>query len=247
MDHAPDAVPRVDERIWRSPWHIEERLDETLGNFWLERVQRHVFDSYAGIALSKFPEDLRTYEHLLWESRSNVVIEIGIQFGASTLWFRDRLLTMARYGRISDPRVIGIDIDIAQAAARLSAADPDYAKTITLLRGDVRVPVLAKLVGKLVPTDARCFVVEDSAHTYDTTMAALRYFSDFVPPEGFFVVEDGCVDVEGMRLNSSWPRGVLPALAAWLETEQGAGFAVRRDLERYGITSHPRGFLQRKR
>jgi hypothetical protein len=31
----------------------------------------------------------------------------------------------------------------------------------------------------------------------------------------------------------------------WLETAEGLKFRVRRDLEIYGITAHPEGFLQR--
>ncbi len=47
---------------------------------------------------------------------------------------------------------------------------------------------------------------------YDTTRAALEGFARFVPPGGFFVVEDGCVDDEELRFDE-WPRGVLPAVA----------------------------------
>ena len=75
-------------------------------------------------------------------------------------------------------------------------------------------------------------------------MAALRGFSGFVPVGGFMVIEDGCVDVEELRVDDAWPRGVLPAVTEWLETE-GSAFRVRRDLELYGVTCHPGGFLQR--
>jgi len=44
------------------------------------------------------------------------------------------------------------------------------------------------------------------------------------------VVEDGCVDIKAMRLEPDWPRGVLPAIADWLETTEGRCFSVRRDL-----------------
>jgi cephalosporin hydroxylase len=88
-------------------------------------------------------------------------------------------------------------------------------------------------------------VIEDSAHVYETTTAALRGFARFVPAGGFFVVEDGCVDVEEMRLTPDWPRGVHPALNDWLETPAGRRFTVRRDLELYGLSCHPGGFLQR--
>ncbi len=193
--------------------------------------------------MSKFPEDLRVYEHLLWADRPDTVIEIGTQHGGAALWFRDRLRILEAYGLVRDPSVVTIDIDQTEAREGLGQLDPLHADAIQVVEGDVRderlVEALKPLVGK------RCFVVEDTAHRYDTTRAALKHFSCFVPPGGYFVVEDGCVDVDEMRVSPDWPRGVLPALHDWLATPAGSQFVVRRDLELYGVTSHPEGYLQR--
>jgi cephalosporin hydroxylase len=223
------------------PPSVTADVTGALREYWLARAAQHTQDSYAGLPLSKFPEDLRTYEHLLWEDAPDTVIEIGTQAGGSALWFRDRLLDLQRYGRIAaPPRVISIDVDHDAARANL---DRTYADGIELVTGDVReaatVAAAAGLVGD------RCFVIEDSAHEYDTTYAALEGFARFVPAGGFYVVEDGCVDVDALRLDDAWPRGVLPALHDWLDSEQGRGFRVRRDLELYGVSCHPEGFLQR--
>jgi cephalosporin hydroxylase len=220
-------------------------LQATVREYWLERMSRHKRDSYVGVRMAKLPEDLRVYEHLIWASKPNVVIEIGTLRGGSALWFRDRLRTLAGYGQIDRPRVISIDLDVDGARADISAVDPAYEETITLLAGDVTDPELPGEVEELLPAGARCLVVEDSAHVFETTIAALRGFARFVPPQGFFVVEDGSVDHEQLRLREDWPRGVLPAVREWLRTAEGRKFRVRRDLELYGITSHPEGFLQR--
>ncbi|MCW3064698.1 MAG: Rhamnosyl O-methyltransferase precursor [Solirubrobacterales bacterium] len=196
--------------------------------------------------ISKFPEDLRVYEHLIWTCRPDVVIELGSQFGGSALWFRDRLRTAAAYGRTRGARVIAVDLDMSEARAALAAVDPAHEDTIALVEADVRDPALPRRVEALVPDGARCLVVEDSAHVYETTIAALRGFARFVPAGGVFVVEDGCVDVEAMRLTPDWPRGVLPAVADWLASEEGAAFERRRDLELYGLSCHPDGFLRRR-
>jgi cephalosporin hydroxylase len=100
-------------------------------------------------------------------------------------------------------------------------------------------------VRELVADRDRRFVIEDSAHVYATTRAALDEFAALVPVGGFMVVEDGCVDVEELRISEDWPRGVLPALDDWLASAPGRDFQVRRDLELYGVSCHPRGFLQR--
>lgn len=203
-----------------------------------------MFETYAGVPIGKFPEDLRVYEHLLWISRADVVVEIGTQHGGSALWFRDRLADLARYGRIREGHVVAIDIDIDRARERLAGIDTNG---ISLMAGDVLDPELPGRVRRAIPPSARCFVVEDSAHTFETTTAALEGFTPLVPMGGYLVVEDGCVDIEELRLTGDWPRGVLPALTSWLATPQGAEFRQRRDLERYGITCHPQGFLQRIR
>lgn len=227
------------------PSKVEFDLRSRTRDLWIARASQHTTDSYAGVRMEKFPEDLRTYEHLLWQTRANVVIEIGTRFGGSALWFRDRLRAMRAYGRIAAPRVVSIDIAQKEAVAGILAADPQYEETITFLEADVRDPALPERVARELPCGARCLVVEDSAHVYDTTYAALLGFSRFVPVGGYLVVEDGCVDIEEMRLNDSWPRGVLPAIADWLSTPDGEAFRVRRDLELYGMSCHPGGFLQR--
>jgi cephalosporin hydroxylase len=228
------------------PTRVEVDFGESIRDYWLKRALQHTNDRYAGVPLSKFPEDLRVYEHLLWAARPNTVIEIGTDFGGSALWFRDRLASLTRYGGHASPRVISIDIDIDRPRAALADADPEYAVAITLVEGNVLDPQLPTVVAELLMPDARCFIVEDSAHTYETTYAALDGFSRFVATGGFFVVEDGCVDVDEMRASPDWPRGVLPALHDWLKTSAAADFDVRRDLEIYGISCHPEGFLQRR-
>jgi cephalosporin hydroxylase len=226
---------------------IEARLDEDVRALWLERVALHFHDGYAGIPMTKFPEDLRVYEHLLWEAAPRVVIEVGVHHGASALWFRDRLATLEHYGRCAQTRVIGIDVDLAAAERNLARADSSWSQRIHLVRGDIRRQDTVEQVLALVPAGAPCLVVEDSAHEYETTRASLRGLAQLVPPGGFFVVEDGCVDIDPMRLAPDWPRGVLPAVEEWLASRAGADFVARRDLELYGITCHPGGFLQRRR
>jgi len=227
------------------PPPVSAPLSESVREYWLDRVRQHFGDRYAGVPIAKFPEDLRVYEHLLWHSRANVVIEIGAEHGGSALWFRDRLRAIASYGRIESPKVISIDVDTATARANLEAADPSYRDEIEFVDGDVTDAALPAAIAALLPAKSRCFVVEDSAHVYETTAAALRGFARFVPVGGFFVVEDGCVDVEEMRASEDWPRGVLPALHDWLQSPAGVSFRTRRDLELYGISCHPEGFVER--
>jgi cephalosporin hydroxylase len=227
---------------------VEDQLDSRLGDYYLQRVRIHEGDSYAGIRMRKFPEDLHTFEHLLWDEKVDVVVEIGTGHGSSALWFRDRLRTLASYRNAAPPLVVSIDVDVTSAHENLGRVDPTYSRTITLVEADIRDPGTVDEVRRHLPDGARVLVVEDTAHRYDTTMAALRYFSSLVAISSFMVVEDGHRDIPGM-LPEEMPslNGALVAVEEWLGSEGAGRFVQRRDQERYIVTSNPGGWLQRVR
>lgn len=228
------------------PPAIEFDPDATVAELWRARLVQHVHDHYAGVLLMKFPETLRVYEHLLWRSCARVVIEIGVFQGGSLLWYRDRLRTFAGYGRVESPLVIGVDVDTGPARGSLDAADPSWADAIQLIQGDSSDPRVAAAVAELVPEGAQCLVVEDSAHTLESTRGSLEQFAAFVRPGGFFVVEDGVVDIAAvLPPGQSGAIGVLPAVRAWLGTTAGRKFQARPDLDPYGLSNSPGGVLER--
>jgi cephalosporin hydroxylase len=198
-----------------------------------ERLVTHLEDTYKGVPMLKFPEDLRTYERFMWEMRADSVIELGVHAGGSTLWFRDRLSgTSRRWPRRRTGRhaVVAVDVN----------PNPGLPADVIYVQADVREPGLPARVAALLPKGARPFIIEDTAHTYETTMAALEGFSGLVPEGGYFVIEDGVVDIEDLRLSEDWPRGVQDALDEWLP--RNARFA--RVPAPYIVTCHPGGFLR---
>jgi len=219
-------------------------LNETVRSYWVKRVWNHMADTYCGISMMKFPEDLRSYEHLIWETQPEVIVEIGCRSGGSTLWFKDRLEILRRHGGQSKPfRVVGIDLEVSKAEENVRKVYPEYAKDIVFLKGDVLDAKLPDRVKEVTHGHSRFMVIEDSAHKYESTMAALNNFSPMIEVGGFFVVEDTCVDDEQMRPAADWPRGAGKALGDWLS--KNPHFKRRRDFEAYGLTCHPGGFLER--
>lgn len=243
---APSSEPRAEGEP-ALPRRVLADLDAPLAGYWRDRLAQHTGDWYMGLRMQKMPEDLRVYEHLLWATTPDAVVELGSHRGGSTLWFRDRLVTLARYRPGLRPRVVSVGLDTGHARDGVGLRDPDYAGTIDFVDGDVLDPDLPARVARLLPAGARCLVVEDSAHTYATTMAALHGFSRFVATGGFFVVEDGVVDTPALRAPGMGAGGVLDAVRHWLGSGPGAAFVLRRDLELYGVTSSPAGWLQRVR
>lgn len=173
--------------------------NEPVRTYYGRRLAQHTSDWYCGLRLQKFPEDLRTYEHLIWDGAVTTVIELGCHRGGSTLWLRDRLVTQARYRPGgAPPTVIGVSLDTRPAREGIGLRDPDFARTIRFVDGSVLDPDLADRVAGLLPAGSRCLVIEDTAHEYATTAAALLGYARFVSPGGYLVVEDGVVDDPGL-------------------------------------------------
>jgi cephalosporin hydroxylase len=165
------------------------------------------------------------------------------------LWFRDRLRTFVEYSRIDRPLVVAVDRNISKAQSALMGVDPNYASTIKLVESDVRSPSVREAVCRHIPSGARVLVIDDSGHWYDTSLATLNTFADLVPVGGYVLIEDGHRDIEGM-LPSEIPgdaKGVLDAIDDFLTGEGADRFVRRRDQERYVVTSHPGGWIQRIR
>src|SRR5580704_1654570 len=116
-------MPNSDYPSEALPPPVSIDLTQDLRSYWLQRAAQHTSDWYAGVPISKFPEDLRVYEHLLWNDRTNVVIELGTDCGGSALWFRDRLRMQAAYGRIGESRVVTVDVRADNVRAHLDRAD----------------------------------------------------------------------------------------------------------------------------
>ena len=112
--------------------------EPALRDYWRRRAEQHAHDSYAGVPLAKFPEDLRVYEHLLWLDAPDTVVELGTLWGGSALWFRDRLAAMHRYGRIAREPIV-ISVDIAQVGPRRALDGCGNSDGIELVEGDLAI------------------------------------------------------------------------------------------------------------
>ena len=228
-----------------SKWHGTSVLE-----LWHSQVIYHHQETYKGIGLAKFPQDLWSYEKLINFAAPEVILEIGINEGGFTRWLHDRLLIAQADNPQTKPHtVIGIDINIKNAAKNLSNAISAQSKgvEIILIECDLlkensleitKSEIMQRIGGRSL------LIIEDSGHTYATTKAALDCFAELLMPGEWFVVEDTCVDIEALRENHEWPRGALAATDDFLRDH--SEFERTEFNHAYEITCHPFGFLRKK-
>ncbi len=183
--------------------------------------------TYLGIPALKNPLDFWVYQELIYQQQPEVIIEIGTRYGGSTLAFA-HLLDLLGQGRL-----IGVDISQALAAERVRRHP-----RITLLEGDA-CQVFPQVV-RLLNGPERVLIIEDSAHTYENTLAVLRTYSPLVKPGGYFIVEDGICH-HGVDVGPN--PGPYEAIETFVAEQ--AGFVIDRSKEDFLITWNPKGFLRR--
>jgi cephalosporin hydroxylase len=187
--------------------------------------------TYKGVRCLKDPFDLAIYTKLIWDLRPKSLIEIGSNQGGGALWFAD-MLSVAGLGcpvvsidrvpvnGFTDPRIAFLAGD----AARL---------------GDTLSPEM------LAALPHPWLVVEDSAHTYDVTLAALRFFADATVAGDVVIIEDGVLDDLGM--GEAYGGGPNRAVAEFIAGAPEVFRVLTQYCDMFGVnaTYNPNGYLLR--
>lgn len=209
---------------------LERSLDMTLRS-WIERYQRDiVFERvrYRGVAAWKNVLDLWVIQEIIWETGVEVVIEIGVRHGGTTLWLSDILANF----RGPDAKVIAIDLERPAAAlpanVRFICGDSIASSTVSEAR--------ALCAGR------KTMVIADGNHAAEHVLTEMRLYGPLVSEGCYFVAEDGIVDV--MDWSSYTPGPSVAANRFVLETDE---FVIDRSREKFLLTYAPNGFLKRVR
>jgi cephalosporin hydroxylase len=239
----PSRVKRLKRRgyaLWRQVYQRPKRLTQTAYHErwaislrdWLAYHQREiVFDRchWMGVPTLKNPLDAWIYQEILWETRPDVVVEIGSHSGGSTLFFAHML------DLLGGGQVVSIDID----RSRFQAEHP----RIVALTGDCSSP---EIVGKVAGLcqDQKVLVIHDGDHSRGAVLRDLELYAGFVNPGGYLIVEDGILDLFPPGDDFGWlVEGPLPAIDDFLAAHPE--FEADAARERYVATYNPRGFLRR--
>jgi len=197
----------------------------------LKHMQNRIMTqtTYFGVKALKSPMDAWIYQEIIFETKPDVLVEIGNSSGGGILQLA-HLCDLLQKGR-----VIGIDITHAEIPPVVRSHP-----RITLIESDACTAVTK--VSSLIQPDERVLIIEDSAHTFDNTLNVLRAYQHFVKPGDYFIVEDG-ICWHGLNLGSK--PGPYEAIEAFVA--ENRDFQVDRTKASFFLTWNPKGFLKRVR
>jgi len=208
---------------------MEEHLDMPLREV-LSIMQDRIMNqsTYFGVTAWQSPTDYWVYQEIIFETRPDVIIEIGNASGGSALALA-HLCDLFGKGRL-------IAVDISHRKI------PEHVRRhprITWIEGDA-----SRCFGRVAPLiskDDRVLVIEDSSHTYENTLNILRAYSDLLKEGDYFIVEDGICH-HGLSLGPT--PGPYEAVETFLK--ENLDFELDRGRESFLITWNPKGYLRRR-
>jgi cephalosporin hydroxylase len=226
------------EKLFRDQSSLERLGDMTLREYlmyhyyYIHQGYRYgaprLQQRWLGHDIIKTPMDCWVYQEIIWETRPDYVIELGVMFGGATHFYAS-ILDMVGHGE-----VIGIDVSLAKAK-------PPQSKRIRYLEGSSTAPEIVDEVRRLTK-GKRVLVIADSDHEKNHVLGEIRAYAPMVHVGGYFVVEDTLNDVMGYHpVPNEGPKAAAQAFLA----ENDDFIPDRRWGERYVMTLNPDGFLLR--
>ncbi len=197
--------------------------------------------SWFGEPILNLPQDMFAIQDIIYKTRPKYIIELGVAWGGSLLFYSTLLTVLGR------EKIIGIDIYIPDDLRnRLNGYGFLSEKIILITGSSVEQATLAKIVS-IIGNSQEVLVVLDSYHSHDHVLAELRLYSPFVGKGHYIICSDTIVEDIPIQKHRPrpWGPGNNPktALEAFLkETDR---FVVDDAVDRkLLITCNPGGYLK---
>lgn len=197
-------------------------------------------NTWMGEPVLNLPQDMFALQDIIWRTRPEFIIEIGVAWGGGML-FHSTLLEVLGGGK-----VIGVDIFIPPDLRERLASHATLSRRIELIEGSSIAPETVERVRSIVGASRRTLVVLDSHHTHDHVLAELRAYAPLVGRGCYLVAGDTIVEhiAAPAHRPRPWGPGNNPATAVKAFLSECPRFAVDQDLERRLLLScHPGGYL----
>jgi cephalosporin hydroxylase len=206
-------------------------------------VSKYLYNfSWLGLPIVQFPQDLTALQEIIWRTKPRLVIETGVAYGGSAIFYASMLELLG-----GDGQVLSIDVEI-KAHNRARIESHPLAKRIRLIESDSLAPETFAAAQKLAATNGPVMVALDSLHSHAHVLAELKLYSTLVTPGFSLVVFDGFMDhfPELFDGKKPWGAGSNPLTATREFLAHSQDFAIDWEiLGKLGITAAPEGYLKR--
>lgn len=197
--------------------------------------------TWFGEPVLNLPQDMFAIQEIIWRTRPEFVIEVGVAWGGGIL-FEATLLEI-----LGGKQVIGIDIFIPDDLRERLTHRGNLSERLVLIEGSSTSEHTLAAVERILAGSRKVLVILDSNHTHHHVLEELRLFSR-LPEKGQYLI---CCDtiIEYMppqaHVSRPWGPGNNPATAVREFLSECDRYVVDEQIVRRLLFScHPGGYLR---
>ena len=197
--------------------------------------------TWFGEPLLNLPQDMFAIQDIIWRTRPEFIIEVGVAWGGGML-FEATLLEI-----LGGQKVIGIDIFIPPDLRQRLAGHGKLSERLVLIEGSSTSPDTLAQVKVLLGGSRKVLVILDSYHTHAHVLNELRTYAPLIDKGQYLVVGDTIVEHIPPQRHRARPWGPSnnPATAITEFLSETDRFSVDSNIDRRLLFScHPGGYLQ---
>jgi cephalosporin hydroxylase len=197
--------------------------------------------TWFGEPLLNLPQDMFAIQDIIWRTRPDFIIEVGVAWGGGLL-FEATLLEI-----LDGQKVIGIDIFIPPDLKERLANHGKISDRLVLIEGSSTSESTLTQVKALLNGSRKVLVILDSYHTHDHVLNELRCYAPFIEKGQYLICGDTIVEYIPTQLHRSrpWGPGNNPATAVTEFLNENERFAVDGKIDqRLLLSCHPGGYLE---
>lgn len=209
---------------------------------------------WLGLPIIQMPQDLLAMQKIIWDTKPDLIIEMGVARGGSIIFYAS-LLKMLKIGEPEkNCHVLGVDIDIREHNKESILSHP-MSDIVTLFEGSSIDAVTIEYVKNFAAQFEKVLVVLDSNHTHEHVLEELKAFSPLVSVGSYCVVFDTVIDQLSNEnfVNKQWDNTANPKTAVHeflrsIENDNSIRleFEIDRDIQStLMLTVAPDGYLKR--
>lgn len=197
--------------------------------------------TWLGEPLLNLPQDMFAIQDIIWRTRPDFVIEVGVAWGGALL-FEATLLEL-----LGGKKVIGIDIFIPPDLRARLADHGKLSERLELIEGSSTSEETIAKVKKLISGSRKVLVILDSNHTHEHVLNELRTFAPLMEKGQYLLCSDTIVEYVPAQVHRTreWGPGNNPATAIREFLSETDRFEVDQAIDRRLLFScHPGGYLK---
>lgn len=229
--------------IWKKKIFKSDKIQKIKKKLYIEtdKLNYSYTHNWFGEPILQTPDDIITQQEIIFKSKPQVIIETGVCWGGSILFYN--LLSKI----IPIKKIIGVDVFIPKELEK--RLKKKCGKKLLLLKENSTSPNLIKRIRKITKKYRDFFIHLDSNHTYDHVLKELKLYSKFLNKKNYIIADDTIVNEIPNQFYRPrpWNKKNNPKIAVKEFLKENKDFKLDLKLNyNHIISSCPGGYIYKK-